>query len=295
MARPIKNNCDYFPHDGGMRNHRKIKAIISKFGLEGYAYWNIFLEILTTSENFTIKIINEIDWELLSAELHTSNERLKEFITYLITLSLIKNENNFYWSESLIEMFQSVLNKRISAKNAFERGKEIEEKIGKKIQSTNGINRARRLEVFERYNFICAKCGEKNSSILDVHHITPKHKGGSDDLINLTLLCPNCHRKEHIGHVSVTEIEFSDTDKPQSKVEYSKVNKSIFIKPSLEEIKKYCLDRKNNVDPEKWIDHYISNGWMVGKTKMKDWQASVRTWEKNKTNNKKQSINSKWE
>lgn len=60
-----------------------------------------------------------------------------------------------------------------------------------------------------------------------------------------------------------------------------KVIDKVMVKPTLEEIRNYCIERKNNVDPEKWLAHYESNGWLVGKNKMKDWKASVRTWEKN--------------
>jgi uncharacterized protein YdaU (DUF1376 family) len=54
-----------------------------------------------------------------------------------------------------------------------------------------------------------------------------------------------------------------------------------FKKPSLEEITAYCQERKNQVNPQQFLDHYESNGWLVGKNKMKDWKAAVRTWEKN--------------
>jgi hypothetical protein len=54
-----------------------------------------------------------------------------------------------------------------------------------------------------------------------------------------------------------------------------------FKKPTIEEVKSYCQERKNNVDAEKFYDFYESKGWMVGKNKMKDWQACVRTWESN--------------
>ncbi|WP_424766271.1 DUF4373 domain-containing protein [Paenibacillus sp. sgz302251] len=54
-----------------------------------------------------------------------------------------------------------------------------------------------------------------------------------------------------------------------------------FIPPLLEEVTAYCKERGKGVDPERWFDHYTANGWMVGKTKMKDWKAAVRTWEKN--------------
>ena len=56
--------------------------------------------------------------------------------------------------------------------------------------------------------------------------------------------------------------------------------------PSLEEVRTYCQDRGNRVDPEQWFDHYTSNGWMVGKSPMRDWMAAVRTWERRETNSK---------
>ena len=53
-----------------------------------------------------------------------------------------------------------------------------------------------------------------------------------------------------------------------------------FTPPTLEDVTAYCLERKNNVDPQRWLDHYQSNGWRVGKNPMKDWKAAVRTWER---------------
>ena len=62
-----------------------------------------------------------------------------------------------------------------------------------------------------------------------------------------------------------------------------------FQKPNIEEISNYCKERKNNVNPSKFIDFYESKGWMVGKNKMKDWKACVRTWE-NSSFDKKDSL-----
>lgn len=64
-----------------------------------------------------------------------------------------------------------------------------------------------------------------------------------------------------------------------------KAKAKAFQKPTLEEVKAYCIERKNEVDPEGWINFYTSNGWKVGKNPMKDWKASVRTWERNGINN----------
>ena len=63
-----------------------------------------------------------------------------------------------------------------------------------------------------------------------------------------------------------------------------------FEKPTLSDIKEYCIERNNNVDAQHFYDYYESNGWKVGKNSMKNWQAAVRTWEKNSyTNTTKQT------
>lgn len=62
-----------------------------------------------------------------------------------------------------------------------------------------------------------------------------------------------------------------------------------FRPPQLSEIEAYCRDRGNNVDSEKFYNFYQSKGWMVGKNKMKDWKAAVRTWEKEDKSKKQQS------
>lgn len=58
-----------------------------------------------------------------------------------------------------------------------------------------------------------------------------------------------------------------------------------FVKPTLEEVQAYCASRGNNVDAAKFLSHYESIGWLVGKSPMKDWQAAVRTWERNEQGN----------
>lgn len=54
-----------------------------------------------------------------------------------------------------------------------------------------------------------------------------------------------------------------------------------FKKPTVKEIDTYCRERKNHVNAEKFFDYYEAKGWKVGKNPMKNWKASVRTWEKN--------------
>ena len=53
-------------------------------------------------------------------------------------------------------------------------------------------------------------------------------------------------------------------------------------KPTVDEVREYCRQRGNNVDPQRFVDFYTANGWVQGRGKpIKDWRAAVRTWERN--------------
>lgn len=69
---------------------------------------------------------------------------------------------------------------------------------------------------------------------------------------------------------------------------------SKFIKPTIEEIKNYCLERNNKVDVNRFYDFYESKGWKVGNQPMKDWKACIRTWEQRIKDNKKDASVPKW-
>ena len=60
----------------------------------------------------------------------------------------------------------------------------------------------------------------------------------------------------------------------------NKNNIGRFTPPDVVEVQAYCYERGNNVDAQAFVDFYSSKGWMVGKNKMKDWKAAVRTWER---------------
>ncbi len=89
-----------------------------------------------------------------------------------------------------------------------------------------------------------------------------------------------------------------DIDKEEDKEKDNKSKRktaSRFKAPTVEEVKAYCLERKNNVDAERFVDYYTSNGWKVGKQSMKDWKAAVRTWERNGFSNTQSKTNSQAE
>lgn len=60
-----------------------------------------------------------------------------------------------------------------------------------------------------------------------------------------------------------------------------------FLPPKIGEVINYCNERQNNVDANHFVDFYSSKDWMVGKNKMKDWKACIRTWENQNNKNRK--------
>lgn len=54
----------------------------------------------------------------------------------------------------------------------------------------------------------------------------------------------------------------------------------VFVKPTVDEVREYCTQRNNGIDPEEFVAFYESKGWRVGTAPMKDWRAAIITWEK---------------
>lgn len=104
---------------------------------------------------------------------------------------------------------------------------------------------------------------------------------------NVTGMLPKCYLEiEKDIELDIEKDIYSDIDikerdrgKPHSHTN-DKPKRKTFSPPTVEEVKQYCQERNNNVDAETFVDFYECKGWMVGKNKMKDWKAAVRTWER---------------
>ena len=216
MARPRKENAEYFSHDSGMRNDEKILALRSKFGNQGYAFWCMFLEILTNEEGFKKEIKTEVQKELLAGDMRISVAEMQDILSFCSRIELLQEKDSIFWSYNLIKRLEPMVQKR---------------------------------------EFLRQKYEDKR--------------------------------------VSAPEMPVSTAEMPQSKVKESKDKVNIvsrFTPPTLEEVINYCKERNNSVDPQRFINFYESKGWMVGKNKMKDWRASVRTWELDKKDTKPKDV-----
>lgn len=94
--------------------------------------------------------------------------------------------------------------------------------------------------------------------------------------------------RQRIVDVPSTQVRLDKVSLDKDSIDKEEKPKKGFTPPTLEEVKAYCEERNNGIDAERFIDFYSSKGWMVGKNKMKDWKASVRTWEKRENPQPKQ-------
>ncbi len=167
--------------------------------------------------------------------------------------------------------------------------------LGNKIEpgqfATSASNLADELEISRQ------KCQRMLKKVEDDGFI--KVENVSNRFTKITVV--NWERYQSAGKVGEQQVsnQRATGEQPAGTIEQS--NKEIkkqktFLPPSVEEVGAYCTERNNGIDPQQLLDHYEANGWMRGKTKIKDWKACVRTWEnkRNKESKPKQQIVPDW-
>ena len=116
---------------------------------------------------------------------------------------------------------------------------------------------------------------EDNNHIRRVNKYKPHSKQIECRVITLVNV-PSKEKLSDNTNINITNTNLTDSNK-----------KALFKKPTLDEVKNYCILRKNNIDAESFIDFYESKGWQIGKEIMKSWKACVRTWESREKKNPK--------
>lgn len=111
--------------------------------------------------------------------------------------------------------------------------------------------------------------------------------------LDVSKMDTECIQNGYIGKVSIGK-DSKDKDSEEESAREEKAKR--FYPPTLDEVKQYCEERKNNIDPMAFIDFYSSKGWMIGKNRMKDWKAAVRTWERKRKEQSKaeSSVYDEW-
>ena len=94
--------------------------------------------------------------------------------------------------------------------------------------------------------------------------------------------CIHRQDKTRLDNTKETIVKKGGAEKGNAKKEA----KRCFTPPSVAVVRAYCEERGNGIDPEEFVDFYGSKGWMVGKSKMKDWKCALRNWERRRKEEK---------
>lgn len=133
------------------------------------------------------------------------------------------------------------------------------------IFNTTEISISRKISKLEKKNYISIEyekrgCQVKNRKIRLTKMLTDDYQKCYSTI--------NKNVKENNISINITRNNIKENTK-----------RKIFKKPTIEEIKQYCVERNNSINAEAFYDFYESKDWYVGKNRMKDWKACVRTWE----------------
>ena len=184
---------------------------------------------------------------------------------------LMLNDKIAYTDEMLATVFRRPVNTVRLALNTFERFAMIEIVDGTIcIANWEKHQNASKLAELREYNRIAQQKSRARRKLLPAVNDSQENVNDSQDT-----------DKEEDKEKEKEEEKKSDVSQAKTRTR--------FTPPTLEEVKAYCAERKNNVDAQRFVDYYTSNGWLVGKNKMKDWRAAVRTWERNNTSSSKTS------
>jgi len=259
--------------DGGIKLHRKLVE------WEWYTDANvmrIFLHILLKA-NWKDRKWQGIDvkrgslissYDAIAEELKISKQSVRTAIKKLISTGELTHKTTNRYSIFTVSKYSEYQNANTQATLKQHPKNEglAEEELECQRKSTHQLTRQKTLSIPEN----TAVCNDKKNDIntpintqttLKQHstntQLTPTNKDNKDNIKDIK---EKIYKKEKAG------------DAPHR-----------FIPPTVEQVRSMVLNKGYDVDPEQFVDFYESKGWMVGKNKMKDWQASLRTWARNKS------------
>lgn len=155
-----------------------------------------------------------------------------------------------------------------------------EEELEKALNKLSLVGLIRRYTV-SGHPYIQFVTWEKHQTVRNKKSKYPSIEEGEEQLPSIE---NNCMQMNAIASlIQSNPIQSESNPNPIQSLEEGEKTKrreKRFVPPTLEEVQAYISENNFIIDAQKFIDYYQSNGWIVGKTKMKDWKATVRGWER---------------
>lgn len=270
MGRKRKQGFSYFPLDIDFFSDIRIRKLIKNNGSQAVS---IYLCVLTFIYENGYYVVNDRDLGFVISERTGCRESMvSAVLSYCVSIGL--------FDETMYK--QGVFT-----------SKSVQERYFLMCKS------AKRTIVFSEYSLISSEEMRISSEEIAINSEKSTQSKVKNNYIhnysdNINIIGQNEFFKissEEIHLISEEKKEKISPPQPPLKKSQGDRQEKKFAPPSVEEIRAYCLQRQNAVDAETFFNFYQSKGWMVGKNKMKDWQAAVRTWEKNQKERQNEPMN----
>lgn len=263
MARPIKTGLSYFPFDVDFFNDEKIEAISGEFGIKGEI---VAIKLLTAiyRNGYFIEWSEMLQMKMLKASPSITKDLLVEIVQRLVRWN--------FFDEGLFNS-DKVLTSRGIQKRYFEALKR---------------NKGR-----EDLPYLLISVTKTGVSVTETQVNVTKttQRKVKESKVNVLLEKEPKYNNNNTGAGDFENQQPLNNEEETLSKSCGKKFSQKFTPPTPEEVQEYCNERQNGIKGQEFCDYYQSKGWMIGKNKMKDWKAAVRTWERNNTNNNgKQSI-----
>jgi hypothetical protein len=109
----------YFSHDSNARHDPKILEMLTVYGMEGYGWYWVLIEMLRDQEEYKLKVNGKYSSNAYAMQMHTDGSAVKKFIDDCINeFELFDTDGTYFWSESLMERMEHLDDKRLKARKA---------------------------------------------------------------------------------------------------------------------------------------------------------------------------------
>lgn len=205
---------------------------------------------------------------------------------------MAKNSIIFYrdWADMLLRLPEQMRHKAVDAILAYiSNGEEPTDP-----EVAYGVFMAIRAHIerdANKYDQVCKKRAEsgRRGGIKKAKNLSNVTKS-KQDLANVAIATKSKQNKQDLANVADNDNDNeNDNDITNNiKINNNNINiiapKKIFKPPTIAEVKDYIATKEYTIDAEAFIAYYDSNGWMVGRHKMKNWKAALVTWQKRNQN-----------
>ena len=109
----------YFSHDANARHDPNIIKMISVYGMEGYGWYWVIIEMLREQDNYKLIISDQTDFDVIVSQTYSDQERIKKYIDDCVkTFKLFKKSSKYLWSKSLLNRMKKMDEKREKGRKA---------------------------------------------------------------------------------------------------------------------------------------------------------------------------------